>query len=177
QRIAEGDVVGWFQGRTEYGPRALGNRSILADPRRTDMRDILNQRIKIRETFRPFAPSVLAEAAGDFFENGRRSPYMLLTDKVRAEKRDLIPAVVHVDGTSRLQTVTKDSNPRYWRLIKEFSILTGVPMVLNTSFNENEPIVCTPEEALGCFLRTKMDTLVLGDFFVSKASDDGQTQP
>lgn len=176
ERIAEGDVVGWFQGRTEYGPRALGNRSILADPRRNDMRDTLNQRIKIRETFRPFAPSVLGEAVGDFFQNGRRSPYMLLTDNVRPEKRDMIPAVVHVDGTSRLQTVTQDSNPRYWRLIKEFSSLTGVPMVLNTSFNENEPIVCSPEEALGCFLRTKMDTLVLGDFFVSKATSDGQTQ-
>ena len=170
ERISKGDVVGWYQGRTEYGPRALGNRSILADPRRENMRDVLNQRIKIREDFRPFAPSVLAEKASDYFENIHNSPYMLFTDKVRDEKLSLIPAVVHVDGTSRLQTVTKKSNPRYWTLIRSFDSITGIPMVLNTSFNENEPIVCTPNEALECFIRTKMDTLVLGNFMVTKAS-------
>ena len=171
ERIAAGDVVGWFQGRTEYGPRALGNRSILADPRRTDMRDILNQRIKIRETFRPFAPSILDEAVGDYFQDANPSPFMLLISRVRPEKRDVIPAVVHVDGTSRLQTVSRDTSPLYWQLINEFGNITGVPVVLNTSFNENEPIVCTPDEALTTFLRTRMDTLVLGDFFLSKPAD------
>lgn len=169
--IAEGDIVGWFQGRTEYGPRALGNRSILADPRRHDMRDILNKRVKMRETFRPFAPSVLEEAVGDFFQTSTPSPFMLLTAMVRPEKRDVIPAVLHVDGTSRLQTVSKRVNPRYWRLIDEFGRLTGVPLVLNTSFNENEPIVCTPQEAISTFLRTKMETLVLGDFFLRRPSE------
>ena len=173
-RIAEGDVVGWFQGRTEYGPRALGNRSILADPRRANMRNILNERIKIRETFRPFAPSILEESVGEYYEHSGPSPFMLLTDTVRPEKRDAIPAVVHVDGTSRIQTVSQKTNPLYHKLIKEFASVSGVPVVLNTSFNENEPIVCTPGEALECFLRTKMDTLVLGNFFVGKPSTNGK---
>src|SRR5919197_3448019 len=131
ERIADGDVVGWFQGRMEFGPRALGNRSIVVDPRRHDMRDILKERIKPREPFRPFAPSILADAAGDWFEQDYSSPFMILVYKTRAEKRELIPAVNHVDDTGRLQTVEERLNPRYWRLIKEFERLTGVPLVLN----------------------------------------------
>ncbi len=165
--IAEGKIVGWFQGRAEWGPRALGNRSIVADPRRPDMKEILNRRIKHREIFRPFAPSVLAEAAGEWFERTEPSPFMTFAYAVRPEKREQIPAPTHVDGTGRLQTVTREANPRYWRLIKEFEAATGVPMVLNTSFNDNEPIVCRPEEALNCFQRTKMDALVLGDFLIA----------
>ncbi|MBI2361698.1 MAG: carbamoyltransferase [Deltaproteobacteria bacterium] len=168
KHIAEGNVVGWFQGRMEWGPRALGNRSILVDPRRSDMKDILNSRIKRREPFRPFAPSVLEERVGDFFEKTHPSPFMLMTYKVKPEKRSLIPAPTHVDGTGRLQTVSRDASPRYWELIKEFETLTGVPVLLNTSFNENEPIVCTPAEALDCFLRTKMDVLVLKNCFLEK---------
>lgn len=168
QHIANGKIAGWFQGRTEWGPRALGNRSILADPRRAEMKDILNQRIKHREPFRPFAPSILEEATGDFFERAHPSPFMTLAYPVRPEKRGLIPAPTHVDGTGRLQTVSRQANPLYWSLIKEFEKLTGVPVVLNTSFNDNEPIVCRPEEALDCFLRTKMDVLALGNFLIEK---------
>jgi carbamoyltransferase len=168
--IADGNILGWFQGRAEWGPRALGNRSIVADPRRPDMKEILNRRIKHREIFRPFAPSILAEATGEWFERSHPSPFMTLAYAVRPEKRARIPASTHVDGTGRLQTVTHDANPRYWRLIKAFEQATGVPIVLNTSFNDNEPIVCRPEEALDCFLRTKMDALVLGDFLVTKGS-------
>lgn len=159
--IAEGKVVGWFQGRMEWGPRALGNRSIIADPRRSDMKDILNRKIKRREDFRPFAPSVQREHAGDWFEEDADVPFMMQVYQVRPEKRRLIPAVTHVDGSGRLQTVHRQTNLRYWSLIEEFRQLTGVPMVLNTSFNENEPIVCRPDEALDCFLRTGMDMLVL----------------
>ena len=166
ERIAAGDVVGWFQGRMEFGPRALGNRSIVVDPRRADVKDVLNARVKHREPFRPFAPSILAEAAGDWFEQDYPSPFMVLVYKTRPDKRALIPAVSHVDDTGRLQTVEKRVNPRYWRLIKEFGRLTGVPVVLNTSFNENEPIVMTPKEAADCFLRTRMDVLVLGNWVV-----------
>jgi carbamoyltransferase len=166
--IANGDVVGWFQGRMEWGPRALGNRSIVADPRRADMKDILNARIKHREMFRPFAPSVLAESTGEYFENSYPCPFMTQAYSVRPEKREAIPAPTHVDGTGRLQTVTQEANPRYWGLIREFANLTGVPVVLNTSFNDNEPIVCRPEEAIECFLRTKMDVLVLGSFYVER---------
>ena len=169
EQIAAGKVVGWFQGRMEWGPRALGNRSILVDPRRSDMKNILNSRIKRREPFRPFAPSVLEERVGDFFEKTHPSPFMLMTYKVKPEKRSLIPAPTHVDGTGRLQTVSRDASPRYWKLIKEFETLTGVPVLLNTSFNENEPVVCTPEEAVDCFLRTKMDVLVLHNYIVEKA--------
>jgi carbamoyltransferase len=168
KEIAGGKIVGWFQGRAEWGPRALGNRSILADPRRAEMKDILNRRIKHREVFRPFAPSILEEATGEYFEKAYPSPFMALAYAVRPEKRKEIPAPTHVDGTGRLQTVSRTVNPRYWRLIREFANLTGVPVVLNTSFNENEPIVCQPEEAIECFLRTKMDTLVLGNTIVRK---------
>jgi len=168
KEIANGRILGWFQGRAEWGPRALGNRSIVADPRRPDMKDILNARIKHREMFRPFAPSILAEATGEYFEKSYPCPFMTQAYTVRPEKREVIPAPTHVDGTGRLQTVTQDANPRYWALIREFANLTGVPVVLNTSFNDNEPIVCRPEEAIECFLRTKMDVLVLGDILVRK---------
>jgi carbamoyltransferase len=170
KHIAAGKVIGWFQGRAEWGPRALGNRSILADPRRADMKDILNQRIKHRETFRPFAPSVIEEATGDFFERTDPSPFMTFAYPVRPEKRSVIPAPTHVDGTARLQTVSRQHHPLYWRLIREFGNQTGVPVLLNTSFNENEPIVCRLEEALDCFLRTKMDVLVLGNHILEKKS-------
>jgi carbamoyltransferase len=167
--IAEGKILGWFQGRAEWGPRALGNRSIVADPRRPEMKEILNRRIKHREIFRPFAPSILAEATGEYFEKSHPSPFMTLAYSVRPEKREKIPAPTHVDGTGRLQTVTREANPRYHALISAFHKLTGVPVVLNTSFNDNEPIVCRPEEALDCFLRTQMDALVLGDFLITRA--------
>ena len=170
RHIAAGKVIGWFQGRAEWGPRALGNRSILADPRRADMKDILNQRIKHRETFRPFAPSVIEEATGEFFERIDPSPFMTFAYPVRPEKRSVIPAPTHVDGTARLQTVSRQHHPLYWRLIREFGNQTGVPVLLNTSFNENEPIVCRLEEALDCFLRTKMDVLVLGNHILEKKS-------
>jgi carbamoyltransferase len=166
QIVADGKILGWFQGRAEWGPRALGNRSIVADPRRPEMKDTLNRRIKHREIFRPFAPSILAESTADYFEKSHPSPFMTLAYHVRPEKRDSIPAPTHVDGTGRLQTVTRDANPRYWQLIKAFETLTGVPVVLNTSFNDNEPIVCCPQEAIDCFLRTQMDALVLGDFLI-----------
>jgi carbamoyltransferase len=159
--IADGEVVGWYQGRSEWGPRALGNRSILADPRRGDMKELLNRKIKRRESFRPFAPSILEERTGDWFTISYPDPFMLKVYPIRAEKRAAIPAVTHVDGTGRLQTVSKQANPRYWQLIRAFEQRTGVPIVLNTSFNENEPIVNTPAEALDCFLRTGMDRLVL----------------
>ena len=162
EAIADGKVVGWFQGRMEWGPRALGNRSILGDPRRADMKDILNLKIKRRESFRPFAPSVLREAVPDWFELDGDVPFMMQVYPIRAEKRALIPAVTHVDGSGRLQTVEQATNPLYYRLISTFNDKTGVPMVLNTSFNENEPVVCQPQEALDCFLRTKMDVLVIG---------------
>jgi carbamoyltransferase len=168
--VAAGDVVGWFQGRMEWGPRALGQRSILADPRRADMKDTLNARIKHREPFRPFAPSILLEATADYFDQDYPDPFMLKVYNVRPERRAAIPAVTHVDGTGRLQTVDRATAPLYWQVIKEFENLTGVPVVLNTSFNENEPIVCRPEEAIDCFLRTHMDALVIGHHIVQKAS-------
>jgi carbamoyltransferase len=166
--IADGKIVGWFQGRAEWGPRALGNRSIVADPRRPEMKEILNRRIKHREIFRPFAPSILAEAAGEWFEQSHPSPFMTLAFPVRPEKRGKIPAPTHVDGTGRLQTVTREGNPRYHALIAAFGERTGVPVLLNTSFNDNEPIVCKPEEALDCFRRTQMDALVIGDFLIAR---------
>jgi carbamoyltransferase len=161
-------VVGWFQGRMEWGPRALGNRSIVCDPRRADMKDILNLKIKRRESFRPFAPSVLRGAVAEWFELDGDVPFMMQVYPIRADKRSRIPAVTHVDGSGRLQTVTAEANPRYHALIAAFRDLTGVPMVLNTSFNENEPVVCTPAEALDCFLRTRMDRLVLGDTVIHR---------
>ena len=167
--IADGQVVGWFQGRMEWGPRALGNRSILGDPRRADMKNILNLKIKRRESFRPFAPSILRDAVADWFVRGDDVPFMLQVIPIRPERRAQIPAVTHVDGTGRLQTVDRSSNPRYYALIEAFYRLTGVPMVLNTSFNENEPVVCRPQEALDCFLRTKMDVLVLGNRLVRRS--------
>jgi carbamoyltransferase len=161
--IAGGKVVGWFQGRMEWGPRALGNRSILGDPRRADMKAILNEKIKRRESFRPFAPSILEEAVGDWFEEEDAVPFMAQVFQIKREKRSRIPAVTHVDGSGRLQSVSKKTNRPFYTLIDAFRELTDVPMVLNTSFNENEPIVCKPAEALDCFLRTKMDVLVLGN--------------
>jgi carbamoyltransferase len=166
--IANGEVVGWYQGRLEWGPRALGSRSIVCDPRRGDMKEILNAKIKRRESFRPFAPSILHEREPEWFEHDAPVPYMSKVFQIRADKRAEIPAVTHVDGSGRLQTVDRDANPRYHRLISAFEARTGVPIVLNTSFNENEPIVCTPREALDCFLRTNMDVLVLGDHFVRR---------
>ena len=168
RHIAAGKIVGWFQGAAEWGPRALGNRSILADPRRAEMKDILNRRIKHREVFRPFAPSIAEEAVGEFFEKTHPSPFMTFAYPVRPEKRGVIPAPTHVDGTARLQTVSRSANPLYWKLIRTFGEMTGVPVVLNTSFNDNEPIVCRPEEALECFRRTHMDVLVLGNFVLER---------
>lgn len=167
--ITEGKVIGWFQGRMEWGPRALGNRSILGDPRRADMKDILNLKIKRRESFRPFAPSILREEVSEWFEQDDDVPFMMQVFQVRVEKRPLIPATTHVDGSGRLQTVHQETNPRYHRLISAYQAITGVPILLNTSFNENEPVVCRPQEALDCFLRTKMDVLVLNDWMVCRS--------
>jgi carbamoyltransferase len=166
--IANGQVVGWFQGRMEWGPRALGNRSILCDPRRSDMKALLNAKIKRRESFRPFAPSVLEEFVSEWFEENDAVPFMMQVFQIRKEKWEFIPAVTHVDGSGRLQTVSREANPRYYRLIERFRAITGIPMVLNTSFNENEPVVCNPEEALDCFLRTKMDLLVIENTVISR---------
>ena len=168
ERIAEGAVVGWFQGRMEWGPRALGNRSILCDPRRADMQQILNVKIKRRESFRPFAPSILQEHVGQWFEQDEPVPFMMQVFQIRAEQRARIPAVTHVDGSGRLQTVSASDNPRYHALIRAFAQRTDIPILLNTSFNENEPIVCQPSEALDCFLRTNMDVLVLGDHVLTR---------
>jgi carbamoyltransferase len=168
QDIAAGLVVGWFQGRMEFGPRALGNRSIVVDPRRAEMKDILNDRIKKREPFRPFAPSILEERVADYFEQTHPAPAMLMVYQIKPERRAEIPAVTHVDGSGRLQTVSRAVNERYYELISDFAALTGVPLVLNTSFNENEPIVCTPQHAIECFKKTKMDVLYLGNFAVRR---------
>jgi carbamoyltransferase len=166
--LTEGKVIGWFQGRMEWGPRALGNRSILADPRRTDMQDIMNEKIKRREMFRPFAPALPLERVGDYFEQSYPDPFMVKVYKIKPERRAEIPAVCHVDGTGRLQTVTAKENPRYYALMQEFGKLTGTPILLNTSFNENEPVVCTPKEALDCYLRTKMDVIVLENAYIER---------
>jgi carbamoyltransferase len=152
----------------EFGARALGSRSLLADPRRTDIRDIVNLKIKFREKFRPFAPSILEEHAAEYFERDEPAPYMEKVFKIRTEKRASIPAVTHVDGTGRLQTVSKKTSPLYWQLINEFRLRTGIPLLLNTSLNENEPIVNTPKEALSCFLRTRMDAIALGSYWVTR---------
>jgi carbamoyltransferase len=171
QLLADGHVIGWYQGRMEFGPRALGARSILADPRDPAMKDVLNAKIKHREPFRPFAPSVLLEHADDYFDLGCASPYMLFTAGVRPEQRNAIPAAMHVDGTARLQTVTSDENGRYAALLREFGRLSGVPVLVNTSFNvRGEPIVCTPQEAYNCFSHTDLDYLVLGDYLVERAA-------
>jgi carbamoyltransferase len=168
ERIAAGDVVGWFQGRMEFGPRALGHRSIVADPRRAEAKEALNARTKHRESFRPFAASILLEAADDWFLESGASPFMMVVYETRPEKRREIPAVTHVDGTCRIQTVERDVDPRYYGLIEEFGRQTGVPILLNTSFNENEPIVMTPAEAIETFQKTRMDVLVLGNYVVRR---------
>jgi len=169
QDIAAGLIVGWFQGRMEFGPRALGNRSIVVDPRRVEMKEILNDRIKKREPFRPFAPSILEGHVGEYFEQTHPAPTMLMVYQIREERRHEIPAVTHVDGSGRLQTVSRAVNKRYYQLISDFAEVTGVPVVLNTSFNENEPIVCTPQEAIECFRKTKMDVLYLGNYAVRRS--------
>ena len=166
--IAQGLVVGWFQGRMEFGPRALGNRSIVVDPRRAEMKEILNDRIKKREPFRPFAPSILEEHLADYFEQDHPAPTMLMVYQIKPERRPQIPAVTHVDGSGRVQTVSRRTNPRYYQLIADFHELTNVPVVLNTSFNENEPIVCTPRQAIDCFLKTRMDVLYLGNHAIRR---------
>src|SRR5262249_19925423 len=166
--IADGKVIGWFQGRMEWGPRALGNRSILCDPRRSDMKNILNATIKRRESFRPFAPSVLEDHVAEWFEEDDQVPFMMQVFQIRSDRRPLIPAVTHVDGSGRLQTVSVSTNPLYYRLIDTFRGLTSIPVLLNTSFNENEPVVCEPREALDCFLRTKMDMLVMGNVILHR---------
>jgi carbamoyltransferase len=170
--LAAGKIVGLFQGRMEFGPRALGNRSILADPRRPEMREILNRRVKHREPFRPFAPSILEEAVGEYFEQTHPSPFMLLASPARPEKRALIPAALHVDGTGRVHTVSRTVNPLFWEILARFGRLTGVPVLINTSFNENEPIVCHPEEAVRCFQRTRMDLLAIGPYLIAKEDGD-----
>jgi carbamoyltransferase len=159
------------QGRSEFGPRALGNRSILADPRSRTMKDTLNNRIKYREPFRPFCPSILAERTSEYFDTDSLAPFMVTAYRIRPHHREHIPAVTHADGTGRLQSVDKSANPLYWKLIKRFEDLTGVPVLLNTSFNENEPIVNTPAEAVDCFLRTEMDVLAIGSYFLVKSEN------
>jgi carbamoyltransferase len=168
ERIAQGGVIGWFRGRSEFGPRALGNRSILADPRRQDAKELLNRKIKRRESFRPFAPSVLREYAGEYFEYFEEAPFMEKVFQIKQDKRAVIPAVTHVDGSGRIQTVCRENNMSYYELIDTFRRKTGVPILLNTSFNENEPIVDSPEEALACFERTSMDMLVLENFVITR---------
>jgi carbamoyltransferase len=167
--LSEGKVFGWFQGRSEFGPRALGNRSILGDPRRPEMKDKLNRRVKFRQAFRPFAPIVLYEKAKDIFVGDDESPFMLRAKQVRPEWKDRIPAIVHVDGTARVQTVRQDQNPRMYELLTEFEKLTGVPVLVNTSFNiKGEPIVETPQDAMNCFVYTGIDYLAIHDTLVSK---------
>ena len=168
QKISEGKIIGWFQGRAEFGARALGNRSILADPRRPNIRDIINSKIKKREDFRPFAPSILSEYKDDWFETVYKNYYMESVIKLKSNKKNTIPAVTHIDGTCRLQSVYKDLNPRFYNLIKYFYQITNVPIVLNTSFNENEPMVCAPEEAINCFERTNMDYLIIENQIISR---------
>ncbi len=168
--LAHGRLVFWYQGRMEWGPRALGNRSLLADPRREDMRELINSKVKCREAFRPFAPSVLADRAQEFFHVPAPSAFMQFTVRVKPSAKGILPAVTHVDGTARVQTVTREANPRFYDLLATFGRLTGVPVLLNTSFNVQEPIVCTPEEAVRCFQRTQVDWLVLGNLMVGRPS-------
>jgi carbamoyltransferase len=174
--LTEGKIVGWFQGRLEFGPRALGNRSILADPRQADMKDRINAAVKFRESFRPFAPSVIEEKSDDYFENVGGSPYMLRVTQVRPGMAEKIPAVTHVNGTARLHTVSRASNPLYYRLIECFGEKTGIPVVLNTSFNvRGEPIVCTPKEAVACFYNSGLDALILDRFLLQKPERNSGT--
>lgn len=169
EKIAEGNVVAWFQGRSEFGPRALGNRSFLADPRNKDIQALMNEKIKLRESFRPFAPSVKEECAEDFFEIKQKSPFMNIVSKVKEDKKDVIPAITHIDGTARVHTVSRESNDRYWRLIDEFDKITGVGLLLNTSFNIQEPIINTPAEAVRAFMNSGVDYLVLNNFVLDGA--------
>ena len=167
--ISKGNIVGWFQGRMEMGQRALGNRSLLADPRDPDMKDKVNAAVKHRESYRPFAPSILKEYTGEFFETDNENPFMQMVFQIKPEKRKIIPAVTHSDGSGRSQTVSKETNVRYWKLINEFRKITGVPVLLNTSFNDNdEPIVCTPKDAIRCFAGTGIDHLIIGNFLIPK---------
>lgn len=173
QLLAKGKIVGWFKGRMEFGPRALGNRSILADPRKAEMKDILNHQVKHREAFRPFAPAVLAEKAAEYFQVNDQEPFMTKVAGVHPQVRQSIPAVVHVDGTARLQTVSREDNPVFYGLIEKFYQLTHIPILLNTSFNiRGEPIVCTPADAIACYLGTGMDALVIDDFLLTKKNED-----
>ena len=165
KRLAEGKIVGWFQGRAEIGPRALGNRSILSDARSEKMKDHINARIKHREPFRPFAPAVLVEHMSEYFELDQPDPFMTMAPRVRPDKVPVIPAAVHVDGTGRIQTVERTANPRYYAVIEEYAKITGIPVLLNTSFNRQEPVVNSPEEAISCYLRTGMEALTLGNFY------------
>ena len=167
-KISCGAVVGWFQGRMEWGPRALGNRSILADPRNPNMKEILNKKIKRRESFRPFAPAILREYVSEWFTEDVSVPFMGQVHQIIEQKRVLIPAITHVDGSGRLQTVKRDTNQQFYDLIKEFGSITGVPILLNTSFNENEPVVCSPKEACETFMRTKMDILCIGNYVINR---------
>ena len=166
QMLADGAIIGWFQGRMEFGPRALGNRSFIADPRRGDMRELLNKKVKLREWFRPLAPSMKEEVSAEIFGHPHHDPFMITVLHVAAEQQERFPAVVHVDGTARPQTVSRKTNPRYWQLITEFEKLTGCPMVLNTSFNIQEPIVCRPQDAIKTFQGANFDALVLEDHLV-----------
>ena len=166
--LINGGVVGWFSGRAEFGPRALGGRSIIADPRRKDAKELLNQKIKRREGFRPFAPSILKEYVNDYFVGGEEVPFMEKVFPIKMDRQSEIPAVTHFDGTGRVQTVDKNVSPRFWALIEAFRVKTGIPILLNTSFNENEPIVNLPLEALNCYLRTEMDMLVMENILISR---------
>jgi carbamoyltransferase len=169
QMLANGAIIGWFQGRMEFGPRALGNRSFIADPRRGDMRELLNKKVKLREWFRPLAPSMKEEVSAEIFGHPHYDPFMITVLHVAAHQKERFPAVVHVDGTARPQTVSRKTNPRYWRMISEFEKLTGCPMVLNTSFNIQEPIVCRPQDAIKTFQGANFDALVLEDHLVLRA--------
>jgi carbamoyltransferase len=178
ERLAAGKIIGWFQGRTEFGPRALGQRSILADPRDVSVRDRVNAAVKFREAWRPFAPSILEEHASEFFEGCVTSPFMILTFRARPKAMETIPAVVHIDGTARVQTVNRSVNPLYWSLIKRFAELTGVPVVLNTSFNlKGDPIVNTIRDAIQTFYTSGLDSLIVGPFCVDKVSSNDGTLP
>lgn len=169
RHISEGKIVGWMQGCSEFGPRALGNRSILADPRKADMKDILNKRVKFRESFRPFAPAILIEETKKYFELECESPYMLIVSDVVEKMKKVIPSTTHVDGTGRVQTVTEHSNPEFYQLITEFNNITEVPVVLNTSFNiKGEPIVESPYDAINCYVNTNIDVLFVGDYIFEK---------
>ena len=168
KKISENKIIGFFNDRMEWGPRALGNRSILANPSEKNMREIINKKIKRRESFRPFAPSILREHVNDWFERDENVPFMSQVLQIKSDKRQLIPAVTHIDGSGRLQTVDNKINPNFYKLIGEFFQITKIPMVLNTSFNENEPIVCAPEEAINCFLRTDMDCLSLENYLLER---------